>query len=339
MKWRPLLLCRALLWLLPYVLLTANLSPAAFAGNGPVRLSVAFSPGGALDVAARALAKEAEKELGVSIIVQNTPSGGGMTAVARLADARPDGSNLAACVSNALVFIPHRSSVPYDPLRDVEPLLAFGQASPVLVTRPDAPWKTLDDFLEATCKSAGDMRIGVPGLGTPSHIALAVMAAKDPSLKWRFVPFGGPGEAETALLGGHVDAAASGALPRIRKGQLHPLMVLAGTGLRALPEVPSLADRGFSDPGRGDSTFLLLAPAGTKEEVLDRLAKIFEKAASSETFLNALTSYSVAPVLMNREEAKAFLRNAWDEESSILNAVGIADTPAAASASNAAGKK
>ena len=339
MKWRPLLLCRALLWLLPYVLLTANLSPAAFAGNGPVRLSVAFSPGGALDVAARALAKEAEKELGVSIIVQNTPSGGGMTAVARLADARPDGSNLAACVSNALVFIPHRSSVPYDPLRDVEPLLAFGQASPVLVTRPDAPWKTLDDFLEATRKSAGDMRIGVPGLGTPSHIALAVMAAKDPSLKWRFVPFGGPGEAETALLGGHVDAAASGALPRIRKGQLHPLMVLAGTGLRALPEVPSLADRGFSDPGRGDSTFLLLAPAGTKEEVLDRLAKIFEKAASSETFLNALTSYSVAPVLMNREEAKAFLRNAWDEESSILNAVGIADTPAAASASNAAGKK
>ena len=339
MKWRPLLFCRALLWLLSCALLTANLSPAAFAGNGPVRLSVAFSPGGALDVAARALAKEAEKELGASVIVQNTPSGGGMTAVARLVDARPDGSNLVACVSNALVFIPHRNSVPYDSLRDVEPLLVFGQASPVLVTRPDAPWKTLDDFLAATRKSAGDMRIGVPGLGTPSHIALAMMAAKDPSLKWRFVPFGGPGEAETALLGGHVDAAASGALPRIRKGQLHSLMVLAGTGLRALPEVPSLTDRGFSDPGRGDSTFLLLAPAGTDEAELNRLAKVFKKAASSEAFLNTLTSYSVAPVLMNREEAKAFLIKAWNEESSILDAVGLADTPATSSASGAAGKK
>ena len=330
MKWRLLHLCRNLLWLLPYALLTANVSPA-FA-DGPVRLSVAFSPGGALDVAARALAKEAEKELGSAVIVQNTPSGGGMTAVARLVSSRPDGSNLAACVTNALIFIPHRNDVPYHPLKDVEPLLVFGQASPVLVTRPDADWKTLDDFLDATRKHKGELRIGVPGLGTPSHIALAMMAAKDPSLQWRFVPFGGPGEAETALLGGHVDAAASGALPRIRKGQLHPLMVLAGTGLSALPDVPSLSDKGFSDPGRGDSSFILLAPAGTEEKELDRLSRIFEKAARSETFLNTLTSYSVAPVLRNREEAKTFLKEAWEEEGTILRAVGIADMPAAHSA-------
>ena len=338
MKWPFSHLCRTFLWILPCVLLAATAAPAS-AGNGPVRLSVAFSPGGALDVAARALAKEAEKELGSAVIVQNTPSGGGMTAVARLATSRPDGSHLAACVTNALVFIPHKNEVPYHPLRDVEPLIVFGQASPVLVTRPDAPWKTLDSFFDATRKRGGEMRIGVPGLGTPSHIALAMIAAKDPSLKWRFVPFGGPGEAETALLGGHVDAAASGALPRIRKGQLHPLMVLAGTGLSALPNVPSLADRGFSDPGRADSSFILLAPAGTKEEELDRLARIFEKAAASQAFLNTLTSYSVAPVLMNREEAKTFLKEAWEEESAILRAVGIADTPAAPSAPDAAGKK
>lgn len=311
--------------------------PGALASGGNVQLSIAFSPGGALDAVARTLAREAEKELGEKVIVQNVPGGGGMTGVARLAQAKPDGSRLAACVTNALIFIPFRNDAPYDPLKDVEPLLVFGQASPVLVTRPDAPWKDMDAFLAATREKNGEMRIGVPGLGTPSHIALAVMAANDPSLKWRFVPFGGPGEAEAALLGGHVDAAASGALPRIKNGQLHPLMVLAGTNLPALPGVPSLTDKGFSDPGRGDSSFILLAPAKTPEETLEKLSRAFEKAAESEACRKALEGFSVAPVLKNRQEAREFLRQAWQEEGNILKAAGIADMSAASPKKGAAG--
>ena len=334
MKWRIPHLCLAAVWLLLFSLPAV---PSASAADGPIRLSIAFSPGGALDSAARVLAREAEKELGKSIVAQNTPSGGGMTGVARLAKSRADGSHLAACVTNALIFIPFRNEAPYDPLVDVEPLLIFGQASPVLVTRPDAPWKDMDAFLAATRQSGGEMRIGVPGLGTPSHIALAIMAAGDPSLKWRFVPFGGPGEAEAALLGGHVDAAASGALPRIKNGQLHPLMVLAGTGLPSLPDVPSLSDKGFSDPGRGDSSFILLAPAHTPEARLDELSRAFEKAAGSEAFLKALEGFSVAPVLKNRQQSKAFLRQAWEEEGEILKAAGIADRPAASPSKGTAG--
>lgn len=318
-------------------LLSLPVVPGALASGGNVQLSIAFSPGGALDAVARTLAREAEKELGEKVIVQNVPGGGGMTGVARLAQAEPDGSRLAACVTNALIFIPFRNDAPYDPLKDVEPLLVFGQASPVLVTRPDAPWKDMDAFLAATREKNGEMRIGVPGLGTPSHIALAVMAANDPSLKWRFVPFGGPGEAEAALLGGHVDAAASGALPRIKNGQLHPLMVLAGTNLPALPGVPSLTDKGFSDPGRGDSSFILLAPAKTPEETLEKLSRAFEKAAESEAYRKALEGFSVAPVLKNRQEAREFLRQAWQEEGNILKAAGIADMSAASPKKGAAG--
>lgn len=325
MKWQNLHVFRLTICLCLASLLTA---PHAFAANETMRLSIAFSPGGALDSAARVLAGEAEKELGVSIIVQNTPSAGGMTAVARLAEAKADGTQLAACVTNALIFIPQRNKAPYRPLEDVEPLLIFGQASPVLVTRPDAPWKDMDAFLDATRQRNGEMRIGVPGLGTPSHIALAIMAANDPSLKWRFVPFGGPGEAEAALLGGHVDAAASGALPRVKKGQLHPLMVLASSGIPSLPDVPSLSDKGFSDPGQGDSSFILLAPAGVPEDVMERLCRAFEKAATSDTYLKALENYSVSPVLMDRSKARSFLRRAWEEEGTILRTAGIADSPA-----------
>ena len=288
-----------------------------------MRLIVAFSPGSALDGAARALARGAEKELGVDIIVQNTANGAGTTAVAQLAKARADGSCLAACAGNALIFLPRRNPVSYDPLRDVEPLLVFGQASPVLVTRPDAPWRDMASFLEATRKSRGSMRIGIPGLGSPSHTALVMMTAKDPSLSWRFIPFGGPGEAETALLGGHVDAAASGALPRIRQGQLFPLMILAGTRPVTLPQVPTLADGGFADPGRGDASFFLLAPKNVPEETLNRLCAAFEKAAGSEDFLKTLEHFSVAPVLKAREEAKAFLSEAWAEEDATLKAAGL----------------
>lgn len=325
MKWRIPHFCLAAAWLL---LLSLPAVPYASAAGGTVRLYVAFSPGGALDIAARALARAAEKDLGKSIVVQNMPSGAGMTGVTRLTESRPDGSTLAACVSNALIFIPRQNGAPYT-IHDVEPLLTFGQASPVLVTRPDAPWKDMDAFLDATRRSAGAMRIGVPGLGTPSHIALALMAAKDPSLKWRFVPFGGSGEAEAALLGGHVDAAASGALPRVKNGQLRPLMTLAGTGIPSLPDVPSLTDKGCSDPGRGDATFVLLAPAGTPESTLERLSLAFEKAAKSDAYRKALEGFSVTPALRNRQEAGAFLEQAWQEEGEILKAAGIADRPAA----------
>lgn len=293
-----------------------------------LELSIVFSPGGALDAAARALAQEAELLLGQAVIPHNQPGGGGMPGVARLAKARPDGYSLGAAVSNALIFIPHRNAAPYKPLADVEPVLAFGQAAPLLVAAPSAPYADLDAFLAATRARKGELRVGVPGLGTPSHIALAMMSKKDPSLAWRFVPFGGPGEAEAALLGGHVDAAASGALPRVKDGQLTPLIVLAGERLPGLPNVPSLTDKGFADPGRGDSAFLLLAPAGTPEAVLDTLEKAFSRAARSEGFLKVLEGYSVTPALKSRAEAKAFLRAAWEEETATLAEVGLADQPA-----------
>jgi len=328
MKWSISHSCRKTTTFLLLCLIPVCVHSPASAEES-IRLSIVFSPGGALDAAARVLAREAEKELNIPVIVQNTASGGGMAGVARLAGARGDGSRLAACVSNTLIFIPYRNKTPYHPLKDMEPLLIFGQASPVLVTRPDSPWNDMESFLQAARSGKKKLRIGVPGLGTPSHIALAVMAAEDPSLQWRFVPFSGPGEAETALLGGHIDAAASGALPRIRSGQLHPLMVLAGSRMASLPQVPSLADGGFSDPGRGDSAFLLLAPAGVPEETLERLARAFEKAARSEAHLKTLENYSVVPLLKNREDAKTFLREAWKEEGVVLKAAGLADKPAA----------
>lgn len=217
---------------------------------------------------------------------------------------------------------------PYHPLRNVTPILTFGQAAPLLVTAPHAPWSDLDEFFAATRKNPGELRIGVPGLGTPSHIALSMIAKKDPSLKWCFIPFSGPGEAEAALLGGYVDAAAGGAPARVRQGQMRGLLALSGERLPAMPELPSLFDKGFDDPGRGDSTFLLLAPAGTPEAVLVRLEKEFMEAGQSRTFRDTVSAYSVTPTLRGRAEANAFLREVWTQEGTILDDPGMQNMPA-----------
>ena len=332
MKWHSTNFFRHLLLGLSIIVLGTlqSPSPAAAAASDtfphkPIQLSIVFTPGSALDGMTRVLAKEAESLLNQTIIPQNNPGGGGMPGVARLAKSAPDGYSLGTCLSNALIFIPHRNTAPYRPLADVEPIIAFGQGAPLLVVAPNSPWKDMETFLEATRAKKGSMRIGIPGLGTPSHIALVMMSRKDPSLSWRFVPFAGPGEAEAALLGGHVDAAASGAVPRIKTGQLHPLLMLAGERAAALPDVPCLTEKGFDDPGQGDSVFLLLAPAGTPDAVLDILEKAFLKAASSEAFLHAMESYSVAPNLKNRAETKAFLAEAWKTESTVLAAAGLAE--------------
>ncbi len=315
------------------ILFCLALSPHAVAAapeypSRPIEISIAFPPGGALDAATRALIRGVEQTLGQPVAALNTPGSGGVPAVAKLAKSVPDGYHLAACVSNALIFLPYKNTVPYRPLRDVTPILTFGQAAPLLVTTPDAPWRNLDEFFAATRKNPDGMRIGVPGLGTPSHTALAMMAKKDPSLKWRFVPFNGPGEAEAALLGGHVEAAASGALARVKQEQMRGLLTLSGERLPAMPDLPSLSDKGFDDPGRGDSTFLLLAPAGTPDAVLERLEKAFMEAGQSQTFRSTVDAYSVTPTLRGRAEASAFLREAWTQEGSILGELGMQKTPA-----------
>lgn len=322
----------ALLALFVFLLLSA-FPPQGIAADTsypsrPVEISIAFPPGGALDAVVRMLLREAEKELGQPATAVNTPGSGGVPAVAKLAKSTPDGYHLAACVSNALIFLPYKNTVPYHPLRDVTPILTFGQAAPLLVTAPDAPWRDLNEFLAATREKPGTLRIGVPGLGTPSHIALTMMAKKDPSLKWRFVPFSGPGEAEAALLGGHVEAAASGALARVTQGQMRGLLALSGERLPALPTLPSLTEKGFDDPGRGDSTFLLLAPAGTPDAVLERLEQIFLEASRSQAFRSTMDAYSVTPALRGRDEAHLFLRQAWDQEGNILKELGMEEAPA-----------
>ena len=321
-----------------FLVLFVFLSLSAFPSQGfaadpayparSVEISIAFPPGGALDAAMRALIRGAEQNLGRPVTVFNMPGSGGVPAVAKLAKSAPDGYHLAACVSNALIFLPYKNTVPYRPLRDVTPILSFGQAAPLLVTAPDAPWRNLDEFFAAARQNPGGIRIGVPGLGTPSHTALAMMAKKDPSLKWRFVPFNGPGEAEAALLGGHVDAAASGALARVKQGQMRGLLALSGERLPAMPDLPSLSDKGFDDPGRGDSTFLLLAPAGPPETVLERLEEAFMEAGQSQTFRNIVEAYSVTPTLRGRAETNAFLREAWAQEGNILGELGMQKTPA-----------
>ncbi len=95
-----------------------------------------------------------------------------------------------------------------------------------------------------------------------------------------------------------------------------------------MPDLPSLSDKGFDDPGRGDSTFLLLAPAGTPETVLERLEKAFMEAGQSQTFRNIVEAYSVTPTLRGRAETNAFLREAWAQEGNILGELGMQKTPA-----------
>lgn len=317
--------------------LALSMAGSAFAAaypEKPLELSIVFSPGGAMDVSVRMLAQEVEKKLGQPILTINRPGGGGMPGVAQLAKAPADGYFLAACVSNALIFIPHRNPAPYLPLKDVEPILSFGQAAPFLVvSATNANYATAEDFFAASRKAAAngnELRIGVPGLGSPSHVALAMIEQQDPGLKWRFVPFAGPGEAEAALLGGHVEAAASGDLNKIKSGQTHALMVLAGARTPAWPQAPSLTDFAYKDPGKGDSTFILLAPAGTPEEVLNTLEAAFLEAAQSPAFAEVQAGFSISPAVRGRAETKALLRQAWNEETEILRKVGLIQKPATA---------
>lgn len=263
-------------WLL--ATLCSGLAPSVLAQTSawpsrPIRIVVAYPPGGVSDVVARALAEQLAPRLGTSVLVENRAGASGTLAVNAVAKSAADGYTLVFSALSPLTLSPHLGSLPYDPLKDLVPVASV-MISPVLLAATSAlPQGDFKALLTRARQHPGHMRWATSGNGSLGHLMLESIAATA-QVHMTHVPYKGGGQQITDGLGGQFEILSvntSGpVLQHVREGKLRALAVGAPARLEALPHVPTLSELGFASANL-NSRFGLFAPAGTPAAVLDKL--------------------------------------------------------------------
>lgn len=269
---RRRLLALPLLALCVAVLPSFAIAQAAWPAR-PVRIVVAYPPGGISDNIARALADRLALQLGVSVVVENRAGAGGSIGMDLVAKAAPDGYTFGFSSISPLALNPHLGKLPYEPLKDIAPIASVMYSPVVLLATPAFEGKDFKDVLAAAKAKPGSVRWSTSGLATVGHIVLE-QVQQGAKVEFTHVPYKGGGQQLTDALGGQFEVIStnlSGAvMPHIKSGKLRPLAVGAPARVDTLPQVPTFAELGLA-PANLSSLFGVFAPAKTPEPVLARL--------------------------------------------------------------------
>jgi tripartite-type tricarboxylate transporter receptor subunit TctC len=272
----------------------------------PIRLIVPFAPGGGVDALARPYAKELGELLKQSMIVENRASSTGQIGAIEVARSAPDGYTLlitSAAFGTTPAFYP---KVPYDPLKDFEPITIMASTPQVLVANASFPVATLQDILRRA-KSNAPMNFALSANTGIQALATELMSSMG-KVQFSKVPYKGAGAAFTDLIGGQVDLMfdnPSSSMPHVRSGKLK---LIATTGLQrmaVLPDVPTVAEvlPGFE----ALNWFILAAPAGTPVPVLERLHAATIEILRRQSMRQMFERDGIDAVGNSRGDAKKFV--------------------------------
>jgi tripartite-type tricarboxylate transporter receptor subunit TctC len=247
--------------------------------SAPLRLVVAFPPGGGTDGGARIVAEKLGPELGQSVVVENRAGAGGTIGALSVARAKPDGYTLIFGTGAEMLINPvTRKTASYDLLKDFVPITEVGGVTFVLVVPAKAAENSVQELVARARAQPGKLNFSSFGIGSTNHLVGELFLSAT-GVKALHVPYQGSQQAMTALLAGDVDFAfetAAVALPQIRAGKLKALATPSPQRLRELPDVPTLQETGYRDLV-AEGWMGVFAPAGTPPAVIDRLSDALGK--------------------------------------------------------------
>jgi len=285
----------------------------------PVTVIVPFPPGGVADIVARPAAEAMGRNLNVPVIVENKAGAGGGIGMGTAAKAKPDGYTLLLALSS-ISILPEADKVmgraPMYQLNQFVPIARLTADPTVLAVRADSPWKTLAEFVADARKRPGAITYGSSGNYGTMHVPMEMFAASA-GVKLLHVPYTGAGPAVVGLLGGNVDAVASGPSTVIQHAKAGRLRILASWGdkrLASLPDVPTLSESGYRAVFFQWSA--LFAPAGTPEPVVARLREAARVAAADPRFVGAMAAVETPVQYLDAPDLQRF----WETD-----AIGLAE--------------
>lgn len=290
----------------------------------PVAIVVPAPPGGSLDGWARQLADGLAKDFDQSFVVLNKPGASQIVATEYAARAKPDGLTLLVGNTSLAINPVVQASLPYDAEADLDPVSLLFTTANIVVTLPDSPYASLEDLIAAAKADPGGLSFSSYGIGAPTHLAIAFMAAKN-GLDIVHLPYPGNAPALEALLGGHVDFMmldAPSAVPLIRSGQLKALAVSSNERMAILPDVPTTAEIG--EPEMSHFGFQgILVPAGTPSDIVQSLNEAIVEIAATPAFREPFVERGYEVLGTTPEEFDAVMRDATETWRRNFDAAGI----------------
>ena len=243
---------------------------------------IPFSPGGAVDVPARALGPKLQEIWGKPVVLDNRPGAGGTIGAAEIARSAPDGHALLFVSNTHLISANLYANLPYDGVRDFTPIIEMGSAPNVVVVHPSVGARTLAELFSLARAKPGELTYASSGNGSTQHLLGAHLWSLG-GVKMLHVPYKGSGPATTDLLGGRVLVSVPGVnnvLQHIRSGKLVALAVTSPKRSRDLPDVPSVEE---TFPGYDGSLWMgLLGPAGMPKDLVARIHRDVSSALQAE---------------------------------------------------------
>jgi tripartite-type tricarboxylate transporter receptor subunit TctC len=287
--------------------------------NRPVTFIVPFAPGGVTGLFARLVGQKLEQRLGKPFVVDHRPGGGGVTGAVSVARAVPDGYTIMMASSSILAFnVTMRKELPYDPRKDLTPIALLARVPFVLVVNPDLPVKSVDELVRLAKQRPGQLSFGTPGPGTFHHLNAEIFKSTF-GVDVVHVPYKGTAPALQDVAAGHITFMFADVPPArglIESGKVRALGVTTAQRVRAVPDIPPLAEVGI--PGYDTASWHTITttggvPAPIVEKLGIEIRAIMADAEVRELLSRdgTLPQISPSPEDMKRFVASEILR--WGE--------------------------
>ena len=288
--------------------------------SSTIKILVPFNAGGSTDMLARTIAPEISTRLGVPVIVENRPGGGGAIGMIEMIQSKPDGHTLILCSANAAVLTPNMSDVGYTN-KEMTPISQLTKLSTGIIVNAETGITNLEEFIAYCEEDYGSKTYCTTGVGSVHHLAaeLFMQAIGKPGLM-NHVPFDSGTEAITAVLGKQIDFSmgdAADCLPFVEEGSLLVVATASDPGRDFfLSEVPSFKEQGVEVGQMGPWT-ALAAPAGTPDEVINRIDEVVKEVLELPNVIETLTNLSLPVAYMDHDEITA----KWMDEYEVYKVV------------------
>ena len=268
---------------------------------------VPFPAGGVTDVVARLTAERLTADLGQQVIVDNKAGAGGVIGTEVVAKAPPDGYTILFTTPNHTINAALRASMPFDTERDLVPISVVGRVPMLLVSHPSLPFKDFAGFVDYARKNPGKLNVAHAGNGTLPHITMELLQVKE-HMKVTNVPYRGAAPALADLVAGMVQAKLDNyttSAQFVADKRLNALAVTSAKRLKQIPDVPTVME---SVPGfEGYLWMGLVAPTGTPQAVIDKLAAAAKRAVERPDVQARFDKDAVEPVGGTQAEFKALI--------------------------------
>ena len=293
--------------------------------NRPIRLVVTFPPGGSTDVMGRAIAPKLTELLGQPIVIDNRPGAGGNIGMDAVAKAPADGYTIGIGAAGALaVNISLYPKMPYDPVKDFEPITLFAVTPFIFVANPSGPAGSIADVIRIAKEKPNSLSIGHGGNGTAMHLTSALLVHLA-GIQVTLVPYRGSAPVSADVMADHLPLGVSdlpASLALIKAGRLKALAVSGAKRTAFLPDVPTVVESGIRE---FDSVgwFGIVAPAGTPPAIVKRLHDAFVTAMKDPEVVARFEAAGADASPTTPEEFGAFIKEETAKWARVIKATGV----------------